>query len=102
MCILCASKNIKFVKILHISFWFVIRVYVMYIYVCLYSFFSAGIHKLPVKWEQASPVVKEKYLEQHYEYKNYSKGPDSIHDYKMNIDEVLKFIYSVNDESCKK
>lgn len=59
------------------------------------------IHKTPVIWEKASKVVREKYLQQHYEYKNYTPGPGSVHDTHKNIDEVLRFIHKVNENTCK-
>lgn len=46
--------------------------------------------------------MREKYLEQFYEYKNYSTGPDSLHTDKMNVDQVLKFINSVHEGNCMK
>ncbi len=46
--------------------------------------------------------MKEKYMEQNYAYKNYTPGPDSVHDTHKNIDEVLKFIHHVNEDTCKK
>ncbi|XP_017885340.1 uncharacterized protein LOC108628125 [Ceratina calcarata] len=58
------------------------------------------IHKMPVEWKRARPEVREKYLERHYHYKNYSTGPKSIRSERMNIDQALKFILSVNPKTC--
>lgn len=46
--------------------------------------------------------MRERYLDRHYEYRNYSTGPSALHTKKMNIDQALKFIISVNPKSCKK
>ena len=70
-------------------------------FLILIRFVIQGIHKTPVKWERASKLVREKYLEQHYEYKNYTAGPGSVHDKNKNIDEVLRFIHKVNENTCK-
>ncbi|XP_063987844.1 uncharacterized protein LOC135167987 [Diachasmimorpha longicaudata] len=58
------------------------------------------VHKMPVQWEKAEPHVKEKYLEQYYEYKNASSGPDALQREKTNIEEALKFILGVNEKTC--
>lgn len=55
-----------------------------------------------MKWEKADIFTKEKYMEQFYAYKNYTPGPDSVHDTHKNIDEVLKFIHNVRPDNCKK
>nr|CAD7405563.1 unnamed protein product [Timema cristinae] len=60
-----------------------------------------GVHKMPVQWEKATPNLKEFYLEEFYEYKNYSVGAHSLHTQNMNIDQALKFILSVNAKTCK-
>ncbi|XP_015514944.1 uncharacterized protein [Neodiprion pinetum] len=59
------------------------------------------VQKMPVQWEKATPYMKEKYLERFYEYRNYTTGPASLHTEKMNIDQALKFIRSVNPKTCK-
>nr|CAD7462049.1 unnamed protein product [Timema tahoe] len=59
------------------------------------------VHKMPVQWEKATPNMKEFYLEEFYEYKNYSVGAHSLHTQNMNIDQALKFILSVNAKTCK-
>uniref|UniRef100_A0A6M2DYF4 Putative g-protein coupled receptor n=1 Tax=Xenopsylla cheopis TaxID=163159 RepID=A0A6M2DYF4_XENCH len=59
------------------------------------------VNKMPIQWEIAHPYVREKYLEKFYEYKNYSSGSSSLHNSRMNIDEALKFIKSVNYKTCK-
>lgn len=60
------------------------------------------IHKIPIKWEKAPAYIREKYLDRYYEYRNFSTGPESLHNRQMNIDEVLKFIHGVNHNTCKK
>ncbi|CAG2058188.1 unnamed protein product, partial [Timema podura] len=62
---------------------------------------AKGVHKMPVQWEKATPNMKEYYLEEFYEYKNYSVGAHSLHTQNMNIDQALKFILSVNAKTCK-
>ncbi|XP_046734567.1 uncharacterized protein LOC124404468 [Diprion similis] len=59
------------------------------------------VQKMPILWEKATPYMKEKYLERFYEYRNYTTGPASLHTEKMNIDQALKFIRSVNPKTCK-
>ncbi|XP_059475327.1 uncharacterized protein LOC132196585 [Neocloeon triangulifer] len=62
------------------------------------------IHRLPQHWERVPLWMKEKYLDKFYEYRNSSNGTTSRqsldHD-KMNIDEVLRFIFAVTPKSCK-
>ncbi|XP_011499880.1 PREDICTED: uncharacterized protein LOC105363792 isoform X2 [Ceratosolen solmsi marchali] len=60
------------------------------------------IQKRPAELTKASNYTRAKYLEQYYEYKNHSIGPDSLHDDKMNVDQVLKFIFSVHPSNCKR
>lgn len=57
---------------------------------------------MPVQWEKAKPYVREKYLEQYHNYRNYSTGPAALFETKMNIDQVLKFILGMNSRTCKK
>ena len=57
---------------------------------------------MPIKWEKAPPYIREKYLDMFYEYRNHSVGPESLHSTKINIDEVLRFIFSVRPNNCKK
>lgn len=61
-----------------------------------------GIQKIPIKWEEAPYHVREKYLDMHPEYRNVTTGASSLHSEKINIDQVLKFIYGVNHRTCKK
>ncbi|XP_012232061.1 uncharacterized protein [Linepithema humile] len=59
------------------------------------------IHKMPVQWEKADAYLKEKYLEQFYNYKNHSTGPAALHDSRLNIDEALKFVLNnVTEYTC--
>ncbi|KAK0182119.1 hypothetical protein PV327_000286 [Microctonus hyperodae] len=60
------------------------------------------IHKLPVQWEKAPPYMREKYLERHYEYKNFSTGPAALQTERMNIHQALNFILGVNAKTCSK
>ncbi|KAG8237072.1 hypothetical protein J437_LFUL005179 [Ladona fulva] len=60
------------------------------------------VHKMPVQWERASSETREKYMDKYYEYRNFSKGAESLHASKMNIHEVLNFILSVNEHTCKR
>lgn len=57
---------------------------------------------MPVQWEKAKPYIREKYLEQNYNYRNYSIGPAALQDKKMNIDQGLRFILGVTPRTCKK
>ncbi|KAH0946160.1 hypothetical protein HN011_002366 [Eciton burchellii] len=59
------------------------------------------IHKMPVQWEKAKFYIREKYLEQYHHYRNFSTGPTALDQTKMNIDQALKFILSVNSRTCK-
>ncbi|XP_034243708.1 uncharacterized protein LOC117646698 [Thrips palmi] len=59
------------------------------------------IHKIPVKWDKVPLYMKEYYLDKFPEYRNASKGARSLHTGKVNIDEVLRFIFSVNEANCK-
>ncbi|CAB3375436.1 Hypothetical predicted protein [Cloeon dipterum] len=62
------------------------------------------IHRLPQHWERVPKWMKDKYLDKFYEYHNSTNGTSSRrsldHD-KMNIDEVLRFIFDVTPKSCK-
>ena len=60
------------------------------------------IHKMPVEWTKAKPHVREKYLEQFYHYRNYSVGPEALKSEKVNIDQCVKFILSINSKTCKR
>lgn len=60
------------------------------------------IHKLPVQWEHMKPHMREKYLDRYREYKGNFSVEDSLETEKMNIDNVLKFISSVNEKTCSK
>lgn len=57
---------------------------------------------MPVLWEKATPYIKEKYLERYYEYRNHTKGPESLHSERINIDEAVRFIIGVNETNCQK
>ena len=82
--------------------------------VCLYSkelrlpviivnlIFNIGIQKQPVQWSQMDPQLRAKYMERHFTYVNSSNGPASTHTKSKNIDNILKFIRSVNKNNCKK
>lgn len=57
---------------------------------------------MPVQWEKAPPYIRNHYLDQHREYLNSSKGPDSLRQARVNIHRVLDFIHGMNKEKCKK
>jgi hypothetical protein len=57
---------------------------------------------MPIQWYRAEYHIREKYLDQRHEYRDAEKGPKSVHTEKMNIDSALKFIFEVNEKSCKK
>jgi hypothetical protein len=59
-----------------------------------------GVHKIPIDWERAPPYIREKYLDKYYEYRNYTTGSKTVHEGKLNIDQVLKFILGVNEKTC--
>lgn len=59
------------------------------------------VQKVPIQWDIATPRAREKYLDRYPEYRNASRGSKSLHTPKMNIDEVLRFIFSVNEATCK-
>lgn len=61
-----------------------------------------GVQKVPIQWERESYDVREKYLDLHPEYRNYSTGSRALHEEHINIDQVLKFIHGVNYRTCKK
>lgn len=67
-----------------------------------YTIQILGIHKVPIQWEQAPPYIREKYLDRYYEYRNFSTGSKSLHTGKINIDQAIKFIYGVNEKTCRK
>lgn len=59
------------------------------------------VRKMPIQWERASYYTREKYLETFYQYRNYTTGSAALHQEKINIDQVLKFINKVNPRTCK-
>lgn len=59
------------------------------------------VQKVPIQWDRVPPYTREKYLDMYEEYRNATRGPKSMHTPKMNIDEVLRFIFSVNENTCK-
>jgi len=70
------------------------------------------IQKLPVQKENSPEWMRLQYTEKYYEYANYSSDQewnlDSLHNRKdtyttrINADEVLNYIQSVNKDNCKK
>lgn len=66
------------------------------------SYFHIGIQKTPIEWEKAPYHVREKYLDQRPEYRNYSTGAAALHSENLNVDQALKFIHGVNYRTCKK
>jgi len=61
-----------------------------------------GIQKLPIVWEKAPYHIRQKYLDRHQEYRNYSTGSRALHTEHLNIDQALKYIHGVNYRTCKK
>lgn len=60
----------------------------------------SGIQKVPIQWEHAPPYIREKYLDRHPEYRNYTTGAGSLHTDKINPDQVLNFILGVSERTC--
>lgn len=61
-----------------------------------------GIQKQLVQLERAPPIMRDLALAAHYEYKNYSVGPDAVKTSHLNIHRVLDFILGVNKDNCKR
>ncbi|KAJ8675045.1 hypothetical protein QAD02_010831 [Eretmocerus hayati] len=59
------------------------------------------IQKIPTELSKVKPARREEYLEYYHQFRNYSKGPDSVKDDKMNDHEVMQFILGVNRRTCK-
>ena len=57
--------------------------------------------KIPIQLDRATYAMRKKYLDMHYEYRNFSTGSASFHTQKMNIVEAIKFINGVNERICK-
>lgn len=58
------------------------------------------IQKTPIQWDRAPYHVRQRYLDLHSEYLNYSTGANALHGEHLNIDQALKFIHSVNERTC--
>lgn len=56
---------------------------------------------MPVQWEKASPLVRERYLDKYPQYKKKMSGPESLTMSRINIHKVLDFILSMNKDKCK-
>lgn len=56
---------------------------------------------MPVQWEKAPMWIREKYLDLYPEYRNYTKGPDTLNQPRINIHKVLDFILRMNKDNCK-
>ncbi|KAJ8981548.1 hypothetical protein NQ317_009807 [Molorchus minor] len=59
------------------------------------------IQKLPVKWEKASPYIRDLYLHKYPEYLNQTKGPKNLNRPNLNIHRTLDFILQMNKDNCK-
>lgn len=46
------------------------------------------------------PYLREQYLEQNFEYKNFTPGLGSVKDPYINVHEVLNSIRAVNPTNC--
>lgn len=62
---------------------------------------NLGVQKIPIQWERAPPYIREKYLDRHPEYRNYTTGAGSLHTDKINADQVLNFILGVSERTCQ-
>lgn len=67
------------------------------------------IQRLPQQWEQAPWWMRYQYLEQYHNYQNYTEeGEPNIQAFSKarggvtNIDEILRFIWSIDEVNCKK
>lgn len=60
-----------------------------------------GIQKVPVQWEKAPMWIREKYLDLYPEYRNYTSGPETLKQTRINIHKVLDFILRMNKDNCK-
>jgi len=47
------------------------------------------------------PLIREHYLEKYSEYRNYTTGPESLNQKRINIHRALDFILGVNKHNCK-
>ncbi|XP_058452752.1 uncharacterized protein LOC131431196 [Malaya genurostris] len=59
------------------------------------------MQKIPIEWYRLPEYTRDKYLSHYYEYKNFSKGPTSVHTEKMNVNEALNFVLGVNEHTCQ-
>lgn len=63
------------------------------------------IQRLPQQWEKAPTWLRDQYLEKYPQYMNYSEDAtpsiDSTLRKKRNPDEMLKFLWSINEDNCK-
>ena len=67
------------------------------------------IQRLPQQWEQAPWWMRNQYLEKFHNYQNYTEeGEPSIDAFSKarggitNIDEILRFIWSIDETNCKR
>lgn len=60
-----------------------------------------GVQKVPIQWERAPPYIRERYLDRHPEYRNYTTGAGSLHTDQINADQVLNFILGVSERTCQ-
>ncbi|XP_022919951.1 uncharacterized protein [Onthophagus taurus] len=59
------------------------------------------LHKPPAQWYPAPPLIREYYLNKYHEYKNFTTGLNAMHMKKLNINEALRFIGTMNKENCR-
>lgn len=64
-------------------------------------FLLLGVQKVPVQWEKAPMWIREKYLDMYPEYRNYTRGPDTLKQPRINVHKVLDFILRMNKDTCK-
>ncbi len=69
-----------------------------------------GIQKTPVQWEQSPWHIREKYLDLHYNYRNFTMLPTAneiandslvLEQRNLNVDSILRFIKVINETTCK-
>jgi len=65
---------------------------------------------MPVQWEIAPWYIREKYMDLHYNYQNFTWFPvphedandTTIRDQRsLNVDSILRFLKVVNETTCK-
>lgn len=68
---------------------------------CLSNYLIVGIQKLPIKWEKSDPYLRNIYLDRYKEYQNYTTGPQTLNEPKINVHRALDFILGMNKDNCR-